>query len=505
MSLRSKRHRAAERFDVVAASARGAVVDLHAGEAFQQAVVVGEEAGDVLDFRDALAVGRVVAAPEDQRLDVEVVPVEIDLFAADDAGRVVDEPFQGVGIAEIVNHAVLQRHSLVDFCFMARRRLQQPLGMIRNVPILRAGIEMFRLEPGDELAPLRVNVIAHGLQSVGKADGIGIVQPVVNERAGVHLEPAEIDPPVIELQFLFLVAVDPLLLVRFGDAEIAVRVAVAEVHAGLGQFAVRMRRVVGEHPLPPEVLRTDAVAFVELHDDQRRADFFAGQQLEVRQFLARRDAQSIAGVAGEFRRPLARPADGDDHAARGRFDVEIRKLVAARTAAEGGDFLLLAGTEHDRIGPVHVAHAVADRAVQGELAGGAALERYVDRLDVGEDRRVLVARVLEIKRPFDGRKIAILDADAAQHQSGLRIGVGERAFRPIVVELPARPLQLPGFQQFRRGLAVVDERERRIFGRQLFAVAEPRREPISGEIEFRRRRLDRPAPRNRRQEDHGRR
>ena len=56
--------------------------------------------------------------------------------------------------------------------------------------------------------------------------------------------------------------------------------------------------------------------FQNCSDDQRAADLLAGQQLEVRQFLARADVQAAPVVARELGRPLARPADDDDEALR---------------------------------------------------------------------------------------------------------------------------------------------------------------------------------------------
>ena len=75
--------------------------------------------------------------------------------------------------------------------------------------------------------------------------------------------------------------------------------------------------------------------------------------------------------------------------------------------------------------------------------------------------RVGGSRVLEVQRPFDGRKIAVLDADAPHDQPRLRICEGERALGPLVVEPASRPLQLPRFQQLRRRLAAVGEGEKR--------------------------------------------
>ena len=51
-----QRHGAAQRFQVVPPSAAGAGIDEHVGMMLDQLVPIGEVAGDVLDFGDALAV-----------------------------------------------------------------------------------------------------------------------------------------------------------------------------------------------------------------------------------------------------------------------------------------------------------------------------------------------------------------------------------------------------------------------------------------------------------------
>ena len=59
-----ERHGAAHGFQVVAAAARGARINQHIRMPPMQFVPVGEVAGDVLDFSNALAVRRVILPPE---------------------------------------------------------------------------------------------------------------------------------------------------------------------------------------------------------------------------------------------------------------------------------------------------------------------------------------------------------------------------------------------------------------------------------------------------------
>ena len=69
------------------------------------------------------------------------------------------------------------------------------------------------------------------------------------------------------------------------------------------QLAAGLRHVVGDHPAPPDVLRANPVALPELQHDQRRADLLAGQQLEMRQFLAGAQVQAARRVARRTRPP----------------------------------------------------------------------------------------------------------------------------------------------------------------------------------------------------------
>ena len=136
---------------------------------------------------------------------------------------------------------------------------------------------------------------------------------------------------------------------------------------------------------------------------------------------------------------------------------------------------------------------VALDVVQRELAVARANEAGVDGLDVGDDRRVGRSGVLEVQRPFDGGKVAVLDADASHHQPGLRIGIGERVFGSFVVQFARCPLQFPRFQQLGRRLAAVGEGEEGSDVLRFLPGFKPRRHPLPRLVDFGRQSAKRPA------------
>ena len=75
----------------------------------------------------------------------------------------------------------------------------------------------------------------------------------------------------------------------------------------------------------------------EQQGHQRRANFLARQQLEMRQFLPGRHMDAAVVVAREFGGPLAGPADGQNHALRAPLQIEVTKVGVGRPAARGTD------------------------------------------------------------------------------------------------------------------------------------------------------------------------
>src|SRR5690606_16546066 len=99
------------------------------------------------------------------------------------------------------------------------------------------------------------------------------------------------------------------------------------------------RRVVSQHPLPPDVLCPQHAPLPELEDHQRGTDLLARPQPEMRRLLTACDVQAVRCVPRELGGPLAWPAEHRDKTAAGPLDVEIRKVTVRTSPAAGGDAL----------------------------------------------------------------------------------------------------------------------------------------------------------------------
>ena len=173
-------------------------------------------------------------------------------------------------------------------------------------------------------------------------------------------------------------------------------------------------------------------------------------QGEAGQFLSSAHAQGGSAVPLELRRPLSGPADHDEHAAAGPFHIPEGKLNVGGFPARRGKLLHRVGSQ--RLGQRLVAGGrakISPVIVERELTAGRAGESGIDGLDVGKDRRVPVARIPEVERPFDRRELPIPDADTTEDQARLGVGVGERVLRSLPVERASRPGEHPGLEQFR--------------------------------------------------------
>ncbi len=316
-----ERHRAAHGFQVVAAPARGARVDQHPGMAAAQLVPVRQVAADVVVLGDPLAVLGVVLPPQVQRVDVEVLAVEVDALRGDELVDVVGQPLAGLGVAEVEQAAV--------------GAAEDPLGVVFGQP--RAAVDALRLEPHDRPDALGAGMVRDLPQASGEAVGVHLPcaglapAPIAPVPAGIH-------PPVVQRQLLLEVAVHEQHLARaVGVDHLAELVRAARGHLDRGQLAAGAWQVVGQHPAPPDVLRADPVAVPELERHQRRADLLARVQPQVRPFLPGDDAQARGVVAAELGGPLPGPAHDHDQALARPRDVEVGQVAVARSSARGGD------------------------------------------------------------------------------------------------------------------------------------------------------------------------
>ena len=255
-----ERHGAAERFQIVAPPAGSATVDEQAGMPVPQLVPERQVALDVADLGNSLPVHRIAFSPDPERIEIEILTVQVNALLGEELIDVVGEPLAGLGVAEVQQPVAALA--------------QEPFGMLFKQP--RALVDPLRLEPEYGLHVLGVGVVGDLADALGEPLWIGLpgagFPPIA---AGV---PSGIHPPVVELRAALQVGVD------IGD--FAGRRLVYSHASGRerrGQLPAGPRQIVRDHPPPPDVLRTDAVAAIELEHDQRAADLLSGEKLEVRQ------------------------------------------------------------------------------------------------------------------------------------------------------------------------------------------------------------------------------
>ena len=171
-----KGDRALNRLQVDPPSAAGAVVDEQPRFAGDHRVPHRVMPFDVADLGHALAVGRVVVAPEGQGVDVEIVAVPVHAELADALDEQVGQPAPRGGVAELEQPAA--------------GPAEDELGMFSGD--LAAGRHAFRLEPDDEFQPQAVTLVAHRLQPAGKL--LGLAKPVAHAVGKIAREPSGIEP-----------------------------------------------------------------------------------------------------------------------------------------------------------------------------------------------------------------------------------------------------------------------------------------------------------------------
>ena len=259
--------------------------------------------------------------------------------------------------------------------------------MVRVEP--RAGGDAFRLEPDENLHPLRVRMVADRTEAPRKP--LRIELPRAHLRPAALLDvPAGVHPPVVELEPFLQVAVDVHdLVLLVGADHLSVGPPAGGDELRRRQLSALPGHAVRHHPSPPEVLRAAAVAAPELQHHQRAADLFARRQLRMDQFLAGADADAAAGVADELARPLGRPTDDDDRAPVALLEVEVGPVAIGRAAPGGSDPLRGLGPQRGfQRAVVRPACRRADGMVQHELTVARTLPRHVERKDLFQQRRV---------------------------------------------------------------------------------------------------------------------
>ncbi len=207
-----QRQAAAQRFDVDAAAAAGAIIDGQSRVASQQFVPERVEPFDPANLGDALTVRRVSGAPEFEWRDVGVVAVPVDAVLGNTRGDEIGEESARGRIAQIKQTVVFD--DLVAIAFVRDPHgvglrcapvvnapsfgyFKQPLRML-TVPG-RTFADALRFEPQQELHAGGASGIADGLEA------LRIDVPLQCPIAGVQVpaplaEPLGVDPVNVDRQ-----------------------------------------------------------------------------------------------------------------------------------------------------------------------------------------------------------------------------------------------------------------------------------------------------------------
>ena len=313
-----QRHCPSQCFQIVAPSAAGARVDPQPGISAEQFVPVGQVAGGVPVFGNALPVRAVGAAPVTERVDVEILPVDVHALALNQAVDAIDNPLPGVAVAEVHQAAAAAA--------------ENPLGMVFGEPRARPG--PLGLEPQHKSHPVDMGEVGNLANSLRKPFLVDFPRSRVRPPVPLARIPAGVDEIEPQRDLFAKIAVQYRhFRIGAGMKVIAPARAVVRRH----ELAAGSWDVVSDHPSPPEVLSSNPVAAIELQRHQRRPHFFAGMELEVRELLAGANPQGLVVVAIESRRPLAGPTQRDDKTFAGGLEVPIRGGAVGRPATRGRD------------------------------------------------------------------------------------------------------------------------------------------------------------------------
>ncbi|OQC66283.1 MAG: hypothetical protein BWX48_01688 [Verrucomicrobia bacterium ADurb.Bin006] len=302
-----ERRGAPERFEVDPASAAGAIVDHQPGAAGQQAVPERVEALDVSDFAHPLPVGRVRFLPKRQRVHVEILPITAQPEFVHLAQNEIGEKLPGLRNPE-VKQQVVAAH------------IQKPVTPLR-VPG-RSLEHPLRLEPQHEFAPIFSQRVAQRLESVRIEIAFHLPAADV-DRPAAGAVPLGIDPVVRHGQIV------PDYLGDVVEMDLGARAApVARGDGGHERLAVKVRTVVRQHELAPEILPAPPVSRVKDQRQARRANLLARTQPQTGLRQAGTHGNLAAHAAHEVRGPFTAPPDRRHHAPVRSLDIEERHHLA---------------------------------------------------------------------------------------------------------------------------------------------------------------------------------
>src|SRR5208282_754956 len=174
-----------------------------------------------------------------------------------------------------------------------QRAVQEPVGMVQRQPALAVAYAL-RLEPDDELLALLMQPIAEGATASRVALRVRFpsagIRPTALAGIPAGIAPAQVEGNIRSLELLH--GIEQVLLAAFLERAITLH-----LHHRGWELAVEAGNIMGQEPAPPKVLRPDRIrAFPKQRGNQRRADFLARLQEQMRHLLARDNAQTALVV-----------------------------------------------------------------------------------------------------------------------------------------------------------------------------------------------------------------
>ena len=431
----------------------GLGVDDDVGESLYDFVPVGENAGAVALLGHAQSAGffGILMEPVVQRVDVEVLAVEVDALGLDEVADMLGHPLSGFLVGEVEDVAVVRVAEVA-----LKVALDNPLGMVVVEP--SALENSLGLEPCNDFHAFLVGVVADFPQTVGESGGV--VFPCADSRpVAVADVPTGIHPPVVKLETpLEILVGEELLVLGVGVNHLRELAGAGGGEHGGNLLAVGSGSVVVEHPAAPDILSGHPVlSLPELNNGHGGADFLAGFQIGLKELLSRPNFH-VAVAAGPFAAPLTGPTDSDNNAGGGRkFKVKIGKVGVGGSAAGAANFILRSGCELRYLGTVVAGGTGRTGGVVENKTVALSREHIVEALNGGESAAVRVSVVAEMKSPLKCGELAVA-VDYAVHfkaGTGLFVGLGKAGasggelFRLFGI--------VPSGKKLTGALAVVDE------------------------------------------------
>ena len=85
--------------------------------------------------------------------------------------------------------------------------------------------------------------------------------------------------------------------------------------------------------------------------------------------------------------------------------------------------------------------------VQHKFLGGTAFKTRIDGLDITDNGRRSITRILEIEGPFNRREIRIRDPDTPDTQPGFWVAIDQRVLRTVRIKLLSGSFKRPGVEK----------------------------------------------------------